>query len=347
MQQRARLDAFPSVLTADAEALIHQEKMEYCIHAYAVGILTEDHVGSDEDDEQNSGDEDELTVDFLSLDPPLVVVFDGASFGLVGFKRTSKLQCLLCDHRCHHVQQFSDWCCANDVHHDKEALLQEGQTFTSVTSHPIPYPLPSRLRSLHDTHERGSFEFPLQLVPPYSPTAKCQHGHLFNSADPIQNGWITKKGVIIHKAAVTIEDEKRTIYFRPFLGSCDCKQAYDGQDDLLFNLDNRPLFYYGYLFQYLHLMLEGKNPLIAFLRASNRSFSVQSHTKPVLIKLLCQAWNAFARLLCIDFAENFCCPICGPTPTTVICDGTLIGFRKDLMETFEVRGSSTQSQQPI
>ena len=101
------------------------------------------------------------------------------------------------------------------------------------------------------------------------------------------------------------------------------------------------------MFQYLHLVLEGKNPLIAFLRASSRSFSVQSHTKPVSIKLLHQTWNAFARLLRIDFAENFSCPICGPTPTTVICDGTLIGFRKDLMETFEVRDPSMQSQQPI
>lgn len=154
-------------------------------------------------------------------------------------------------------------------------------------------------------------------------------------ADPVQNGWKTKKGAIIHKEAVKIEDENRSIYYRPSLGSCDCKQAYDGQDDLLFNLDNRHLFYYGYLLQYLHLMLEGKNPLIAFLRASTRSFLVQSHTKPVSIKLLCQAWNAFAQLLCIDFFESFSCPICGPSPTTVICDGTLLGLQKDLMETFE------------
>lgn len=70
----------------------------------------EDDTGTDKDDEENNGDEDELTVDFLYLDPPLVAVFDGASFGLVGFKRTSKLQCLLCDYRCRHVQLFTDWC---------------------------------------------------------------------------------------------------------------------------------------------------------------------------------------------------------------------------------------------
>ena len=113
---------------------------------------------------------------------------------------------------------------------------------------------------------------------------------------------------------------------------CSCRQLYDGQEDLLFNLDGKHLFYYGYLFQYLHLMLEGKNPLIAFLRASTYSISVQSETKPAPIKLLHQAWNAFARLLSVNLAESFTCPICGPSPTTIICDGTLIGFRKDLIQ---------------
>ena len=102
-----------------------------------------------------------------------------------------------------------------------------------------------------------------------------------------------------------------------------------------------------YLFQYLHLMLEGKNPLIAFLRASTHSFSSQSHTKPVSVKLLCQAWNAFARLLDINFTETFACPVCGPSPTTIICDGTLLGFRKDLMDTLDNDSPTPSTDQPI
>ena len=160
------------------------------------------------------------------------------------------------------------------------------------------------------------------------------HGHQFNPDDPIQNQWISKKGAIIHKEAVTIENEAHTIYYRPALGSCNCKQHYDGQDDLLFNLDGKHLFYYGYLFQYLHLMLEGKNPVIAFLRASTRSFSSQSHTKPVSIKLLRQAWNAFARLLNVNFAETFSCPICGPSPTTY--------FRKQPCQSSDAEESKEQ-----
>ena len=92
-------------------------------------------------------------------------------------------------------------------------------------------------------------------------------------------------------------------------------------------------------------MLEGKNPLIAFIRASTRSISVQSETKPALIKLLCQAWNAFARLLCVDLAESFTCPICGLSPTTIICDGTLIGFRKDLIQSIHDDNSHLQQGQ--
>lgn len=94
-------------------------------------------------------------------------------------------------------------------------------------------------------------------------------------------------------------------------------------------------------------MLEGKNPLIAFLRASTRSFLVQSQTKPVSIKLLRQAWNAFARLLDVNLAESFTCPMCGPSPNTIICDGTFIGFRKDLLDTFESDTPSHQADQPI
>lgn len=32
-----------------------------------------------------------------------------------------------------------------------------------------------------------------------------------------------------------------------------------------------------------------------------------------------------------DFGNSFFCPVCGPTPNTVVCDGTIFGFRKDLL----------------
>ena len=254
-QQRARLDAFPKGWRTDVEALILQEKADYCVHAFAVDVLMEE----DEDgNDENDSEEEDLIVDILSLDPPLVAVYDGHSYGLVGYKRTSKLQCLLCDHRCHHVRHLKDWCDENDVHLDKEEPLMEEQSFNSVSYRPIPYPLPLHLPDLHDKHERGGAEFPIELIPPYDATLKCEHGHAFDSGDPVHNQWISRKNAIIYKAATTIEDENRATFYRPSLGSCNCRQLYDGQDDLLFNLDGKHLFYYGYLFQYLHLTDYGR-----------------------------------------------------------------------------------------
>ena len=36
--------------------------------------------------------------------------------------------------------------------------------------------------------------------------------------------------------------------------------TYNGQEDLLFNLDNKHLIYYDFLFSYLHSMVESRNP---------------------------------------------------------------------------------------
>lgn len=54
-------------------------------------------------------------------------------------------------------------------------------------------------------------------------------------------------------------------------------------------------------------------------------------TEPPSLKLTQSTWNSFARLLNINYDESFKCPICGTYPQSVICDGTLIGFRKDLL----------------
>ena len=171
IQQRARLDAYPRVFTTNAEAIVLHEKSEYCVHSYAVDILV-----NEDDPQSNEGNVDEqdgLVVDFLSLDPLLVAVFDGETYGLVGHKRTSKLQCLMCSHRCHHVKLLSDWCRENDIHLDREDPLVE-QTFKSVSYTSIPYPLPVHLRQLHDKHERGALEFPVNLTPPHSTSLKCE-----------------------------------------------------------------------------------------------------------------------------------------------------------------------------
>ena len=49
------------------------------------------------------------------------------------------------------------------------------------------------------------------------------------------------------------------------------------------------------------------------------------------IQHLRNAWYGFSKHLDIAMDESFICEICGTSPKTVICDGTMIGCRKDLL----------------
>ena len=89
--------------------------------------------------------------------------------------------------------------------------------------------------------------------------------------------------------------------------------------------------FYGFLFSYLRLVLEGRNPLVSYLRACQQNHEILSNAKPVSIGHLQKAWNAFARLLNTNWNESFQCPLCGPSPPTIVCHGTMIGFRKDFL----------------
>ena len=83
-------------------------------------------------------------------------------------------------------------------------------------------------------------------------------------------------------------------------GGCNCRSFYDGQEDLLFYLENKHLLTYGLLFQYLHLMImiEGKNPLAAFHRSVGQCHRVLGTTQPPTLKILRSSWNALYLLGC-------------------------------------------------
>jgi len=44
-----------------------------------------------------------------------------------------------------------------------------------------------------------------------------------------------------------------------------------------------------------------------------------------------RGWYAFSRLLAIPIDDSFVCENCRPCPEIIVCDGTMIGMRKDLM----------------
>ena len=161
------------------------------------------------------------------------------------------------------------WCDSNNIHFNPEEALQDEATFPCASSPSCVHWNPSMTGM-----KVGNGNF----LSPTEPET-CEHGHQFNRVDPVSNGWISQKGIVI-KGISHNQRSQRTAYYRPTTGPCNCRKEYDGQVDLLSKLDGKNVFYCGFLFHYLCLMLEGKNPLIAFFRASQRSFSIQIMTKP-------------------------------------------------------------------
>ena len=66
-------------------------------------------------------------------------------------------------------------------------------------------------------------------------------------------------------------------------------------------------------------------------------------TEAPSISFLRNAWNCVACLLDHSPAETFLCHISGPQPDIVVCDGTMIGFHKDLLP----RSQATQGGDDI
>ena len=95
-------------------------------------------------------------------------------------------------------------------------------------------------------------------------------GNAYSGENPISAGWIISDDVIVHKISLPVMLPERKLFYWKAIG-CDCKLYYDGQEDLLFNLDNHHLFYYDMLFYYLYIMIEGRNPLAAFQRSLSRN----------------------------------------------------------------------------
>ena len=108
------------------------------------------------------------------------------------------------------------------------------------------------------------------MLPTYDTKQTCIHGNPYSSENPISAGWVISNDVIVHKFSSSIMLPEMKLFYRKAIG-CDCKLYYDGQEDLLLNLDNHHLFYYDMLFQYLHIMIEGKNPLAVFHRSLLRN----------------------------------------------------------------------------
>ncbi|KAI8516330.1 hypothetical protein Bbelb_049110 [Branchiostoma belcheri] len=285
-------------------------------------------------------------------EPLLALTSCGGGRAVVGTTRRHRhLHCLTCDYAvrsCRHVTAYREWLRDEGI---EEPMDDGDETPTPLPSakswQTIPYPLPDDLRELQHEYDSGLCAVPENLVPGI-PDSRCPNNFAWDSSDPIENGWCYTETVTVYTEQCSFQHTNADgelkaikVFYRVCTGECNCVLPYDGQEDLLFNLNNKDLIAYSMLFRYLHLMLEARNPLAAFHRAYRRQISALGRGDVLPLHKMRLAWDSFSHLLDIDWQTSFRCPVCEQHPDVIICDGTSLGFRKDLIK----YDSSRETQQ--
>ena len=60
--------------------------------------------------------------------------------------------------------------------------------------------------------------------------------------------------------------ESNLVYSSRCNGPCNCRAVFEGQSDLLLNLNNRYFVHYNLLYDYSELMIMSRNTLYGYLR---------------------------------------------------------------------------------
>ena len=274
LDQKERLSMTNTNVYGDARSFVEREKEKCCVHVQVANVILPQLCGdsgsvSYEINDADGDDDDDTVIDQLSLDPLVVAVFDGISYGVLSKEersQTGRLRCRTCKtnvHLCGHIRTYRGWCDSNEIDIEPTVSTKSISIEDCMSFQRIPYPLNPELKSLFDSYECGERQFPENLVPTIPEDcmfAFCKHTNRWDDRDPVSEGWLLTDSVALHIGSTTVSSisgRSIKLYFRPTVGSCSCTLNYDGQSDLLFNLDNKNIFYYGFLFQYLHLMIEG------------------------------------------------------------------------------------------
>ena len=202
-----------------------------------------------------------------------------------------------------------------------------------INQTPIPFPLQRDEFQKHilDQKFNGTFTYPEEMIPVYSPQNHCKHGFLFQSNDHLLVQESTD--IIVHT-----EDGSQTykvkVFKRRSLGPCstDCFQKVDGHPWLLLHLGG------GSFVCYLTL----NKWFISFLRSgvTTRSYhkTIEDNCKTTgrEFSLKWNRWleatNAFKANIEIDYDSAFTCIRCHGEPSYITCDGkALAPLKKKLI----------------
>ena len=247
--------------------------------------------------DNNYSDETEL-FEYQYLNSSLIGIYckEDATFSILR-ETKAQLKCLKCQNHvksCIHVSAFNDYIAKNGV---CSTNIREQQKFESISTELIPYPLiDDEDLETFKGYVSGDLKYPTELVPQFDASKKCIHGNPFN-----QDITVELRQAKLHLAHFSRDI---SIHYRPAIG-CDCQQYYEGRSQLLFNLNNKHIFSYIWLYDILHNIQESHFTLHGAYRSANntRIIGDQIELTKSMYQNLRLAYNCFIRLLDLDFED--------------------------------------------
>ena len=327
-----------------------------CKHTIATEILD-----FDKEFDQKNEKKENVTV-LKSEKPHIAAAMDGqGSYGIIMYNSARHAK----SGKCHWPHNKYENCSHAKVwtkEKGKELISNAKGTIISNQNEPIvdgneepeddmkkyETPIYGKLKWPHDANtqevfreiEKERFSKLKNLVPTYLPKLKCKHRNKFKSDDPIKNEWIMSRNVRIFHIGL-IEEMERIIYYRPSEGTCNCRQSYTGEEDMLL-VARLSVYHRKGIDQVCDLMTY---PLLSHCtnRFGRNSGLRNAHYELVddLQRLWGKAesdvipwesfriglWKFWENVLDLDLKTLYTCPECGQKPSTLVADGITLGIQ--------------------
>jgi hypothetical protein len=179
-------------------------------------------------------------------------------------------------------------------------------------------------------------------IPTEGDYARCKCGAAWDDSDPVLAGF-RLPGVVTLSSRDWSRDDIEMFYRQCSDPSCTASDggrgrlAYDGGADGLFNLSNQSLFTHEVLSDYWDQVVTQAltfSQLHANLKVAHEK-NVGDRVLPSRQTVRAACWT-YLRMLAIDYAAKFDCPLCSLLPhwlRVLIVDGVTCGFRSDFAQT--------------
>ena len=193
---------------------------------------------------------------------------------------------------------------------------------------PIPFPIKNNkefqakwLRRIH-----GYYDFPESLVPDYVEGLTCtKHGHEYSNC----NDDLHQESPTLLLYSEMVERVFNTsVFSRPTIGQCNCRQQYDGTDILAWNVGQGRFIDFSILFSYLHKWHDSGLKIFAMWKSITNNAMFLGISCTLSYGDLHRSICCFMNNLEMDWKRAFSCPTHGSSPAWIVSYGKNLGSLK-------------------